>query len=79
MKFLSYILWGIIIFDYIIIFFILPLFCFVFSLFSENHSSRRYAEKTFSVYPWDENRITNSVWDGLKACIAEGLFLFHRK
>ncbi len=79
MKIFGYIMWGIIIFDYIMIFLFPHYFCLVFSSFFENHSSRRYAENLFSVYPWDENRIMDSVWDGQKACVAGGSFLFRRK
>lgn len=80
MKVLSYILWGIIIFNYIMVFFIPPIaFVLYFSCFLRILYPGDMRKNTFSVYPWDENRITDSVWDGLKACMAEGSFLFHRK
>lgn len=79
MKLFGYIMWGIIIFDYIMIFFIPPLLLFSIFLVFKNDSSRRYAKNGFSVYPWDENRIMDSVWNGLKACMAGSPFSFRRK
>ena len=42
-------------------------------------SFQRYAKNGFSVYPWDENRITDSVWNGLRACMAGSPFSIRRK
>lgn len=79
MKIFGYIMWGIIIFDFIFIFFIPPLLLLSMFLVFENRSSRRYAEKSFSLYPWDENR--TAILLGMDGGLYQGLicFKFRRK
>lgn len=59
----------------IFLYFLFPhYFCLVFSLFFENRSSRRYAEKSFSLYPWDENR--TAILFGMDVGLYQGLICF---